>query len=66
MSRLLVCNDYKLDATEDAVLEVLRRRTSFTSKQMMMLEWMENGVRLNNDCCAESRQKKNFFTQPWD
>lgn len=34
--------DYKLDAAEDAVLEVLRRRTSFTSKQMMMLEWMEN------------------------
>ncbi len=34
--------DYKLDAAEDAVLEVLRRRTSFTSKQMMMLEWMED------------------------
>ena len=31
----------ELDPAEDAVLEVLRRRTCFTSKQMMLLERME-------------------------
>jgi len=31
----------ELDPAEDAVLEVLRRRTSFTPKQMLLLERME-------------------------
>lgn len=31
----------ELDPAEDAVLEVLRRRTCFTPKQMMLLERME-------------------------
>lgn len=33
--------EYDLDPAEDAVLEVLRRRTCFTPKQMMLLERME-------------------------
>ncbi len=33
--------EYNLDAAEDAVLEVLRRRTSFTQKQMTLLAFLE-------------------------
>ncbi len=33
--------EHNLDAAEDAVLEVLRRRTSFTSKQMTLLAFLE-------------------------
>ena len=33
--------DHELDPAEDAVLEVLQRRTCFTLKQMVLLERME-------------------------
>jgi len=37
-----------LDAADDAVLEVLRRRTCFTSRQMLLLERMEEDYALAN------------------
>jgi len=41
--------DCNLDPAEDAVLEVLRRRTSFTPKQMMLLERMESDYGISSD-----------------
>ena len=38
-----------LDPMEDAGLEVLRRRTSFTPKQMMLLKWIENNYGISTD-----------------